>query len=1328
METGPNPTPFTPGIWVIGRDTQPGGGDIIFGRPRAHTFDPGRGAETGAGGGGHDRWYVYSLAEFAGDMYTDSGGTFGDYLYFDLPAGSTVTVDPKQIVGIDVVAAADGAGAVDMNINVAAVNQSVSMAGNSARNTLIGTRFGETIFDYGGIDHMLGGEGNDEYVIVVDWVESVPAVPGVSPFVQGDRITDVGGFEDLYNATGVLMVVKAADIKGIERFVVSDGQVPFGPQPGNYSRDITFTDPGGFDASNLGYGIHLAGNFGDNVLIATNATATGDTIFGWAGRDSVVGGSGNDDIFMDVGDRVSELASMTGVNGADSDDIDAGLGTDRLFLLGKPAGTVVVDLLAADQVVSIDNLADAPVQQGFENFVDASQLQRPSGDTIPPTANFGVHLMGRNTGKDTLIGTNDGDLFIGRDGADSMVGLNGDDIFVVLTLLDIDPGEVMSGGSGDDTLRFASNDTLPALQTLVVNPLVLQDLEAVVISDATGDTTGTAALNVNASQVKYGMQLVGNDGNNSMLGTAFADTLSGNGGMDTLSGGLGDDLYLFDDPTDAEVGDRIIDTGGFDIVRFVSGTDADSIVLTALTGLLAQIERIEIWDGPEDLVGNLHLDLDAGAFTNALVLMGNKFNNQLAGGAGADTLDGGDGNDTIIGNGGADLIFSDLTDTTADDINAGLTSEGNTLVLVGALDVPMEWDLTSLTDQLVSVHIADRIIRGVTHLDLSAVDTSSLPGPEGVQISGTAEANILIATELDDVFITATPFVAGERITARGGIDELRFTSVTGGQTLLLSNLITGLEKVLLSDATGTDLSGTTALNVNAAAVVDKLEIYGNAGNNTILATGTADTIVGCCGTDSFVGGLGADEIRITADTALSAALGGALAEGNRLILDGTLASALTVNLKLATDQITGAGDTATQSGFAHLDASGMTAATIMVTGSDAANRIYGTAGADSINGGKGADTIGVHVDGGADTVMGGDSTIAGAVIAEGNELVLLGAGAPTVDLSVLAGDQLTSLLGVQGGFSHLDASKLTGGGVTVTGSAGANRVTGSAQADTAMLGAGADVFVWDVATPGDTVDAGNPGDGDTLVIIGTRTGGNLAINLSAGPDADQIASVAGTQADFQHVDASKMLDFGVDVIGNGFNNNLIGTVKSDNFTGGAGADLIVLGGGATGDDLTDNVTYQARGDGANSVAAPGGYDRIKEYDPGTDKIRFIGELNGGLDNLDDISDNNIFSFASGVKADFNATHEALFISATLSKLVGETPLVSLASAAAAANKVGVLAATGADGLIVLQSSTATAFYYYLESDATANNVAATELTLLGLIEAQATQSDFIFA
>lgn len=1268
------------GVWVIGSKAA----NTIVGSDQDDFFEPGLGADVVEGGKGSDTWYVYSQAEYNGDIYTDSGTEKNDWLVFAGASGQTLTVS-SSMSGVDGAAAASGL--ANLNINASAMLQPCGLAGNAGNNILTATRNGESIFDWGGDDKMYGGSGSDDYVIMDE-----------SYWTAGDRISDSDGADDLYfcdDSDGAMLTLTRTAVVGVERFVVSGSDLA---TSGPYVRDNTTTNSAGIDVSALAGPVLLAGNNGDNLLIATK------------GADTIKGHGGNDTIFAGLG---ADIVTM-GVEAGSVDDIDAGALTEgnQLLLEGSPDGIVAIDLSAADQVVSIDGVADAYLQTGFLH-VDASGV----------TAE-GVDITGTAVAN-TLTGSGYDDVLRGGLGTDILTGGGGDDAFVFGAPNEYSAAETVSGGSGFDTVRFAS--TVDG-QTLVLNSTNTTGIEGVAIADAAGDTSGTTALNVSVASFASAMTLTGNDGANTMTGTSQSDIFNGNGGADILNGGAGSDTYLVDAGADFVALDRISDaSGSADVVRFVSTANGDLLTLSAtVTG----VESVELSSATGVLTGTELISVNAAAVLTGLTLRGNDGANSITGTAQADTIHGNGGNDIIAAGAGADTIHMSMAAASMDDVNAGATAEGNKLVLSGTAAGAMVWDLSSGADQLVSVNGVDEghTMLGVTHLDASLALGGALT------VTGSAEANTLAGTSLDDVFIVlAGAHITGDRIAGGGGNDILRFASTTPGETLILGNTITGIEQVGIEAADG-DASGTATLGLNVALVGNALILSGNDGANAITGTAYADDIEGRLGTDTIVAGLGADIVRMQVEAAdLDAADGGAITEGNTLILAGTAAGAMVVNLTVA-DQIVSINAVAeglVQSGFAHVDASAVTTA-LSITGTAADNRLQGGDDHDTIVGGAGADTITMAM---ADAGI--DDLDAGA-LSEGNTLVLVGTAAGDADIDLTAaGDQLTGINGgpesyIQTGFANVDASAMAGGVLTLTGTAGANSLTGTAGSDTIDAGAGADRVTMDVTgSVFDQIDAGGGSEGDTLVLVGAAAG-LIEIDLSASPGDDQLLVCDGVgeglvQSDFQHVDASAMSGAGVTVRGNGTDNVLIGSDDSDRFTGLAGADTLRLG---LADGASDRVVYEGAADGFGSTAVAYSHDHIFNFEAGTDKVEFTAAFNGGVNDLDDITADDIFTFASGIKANFSTTHEGLFISAATAKLKTDNLLYQsgFTSVLKAINSklVGVTAAAGDDGLIAVQAGGSTGLYYYQESDGIANKVSAGELTLLGVTDALAGAGDLI--
>lgn len=122
-------------------------------------------------------------------------------------------------------------------------------------------------------------------------------------------------------------------------------------------------------------------------------------------------------------------------------------------------------------------------------------------------------------------------------------------------------------------------------------------------------------------------QLYGGGGNDGLSGGALNDTLDGGLGDDTMIGGMGDDTFVVDSISD--------------IVTENAGGGSDWIQTDLSTFRLALNPNIE----------NVQYT-GAGGFLG----LGNALNNQIFGGAGDDTLNGGGGADTLRGGGGNDVL------------------------------------------------------------------------------------------------------------------------------------------------------------------------------------------------------------------------------------------------------------------------------------------------------------------------------------------------------------------------------------------------------------------------------------------------------------------------------------------------------------------------------------------------------------------------------------------------------------------------------------------------------------------------------------------------
>jgi Ca2+-binding RTX toxin-like protein len=171
-----------------------------------------------------------------------------------------------------------------------------------------------------------------------------------------------------------------------------------------------------------------------NDLLDASGLADGAYLIAYAGTDTVLGGSGNDYMWVDWDA---------------SDTVNGGAGRDEMYQIGT--GAVSLDLGArCIEAVLGSNLADA--------LDGASQAQW-------------LLLIGQG-GDDTLTGGSDNDHLFGGDGADRIAGGAGNDVLLGGAGSDTFVHASVSGGSGTDQFYdFASGDKVLVAGNNVVSGL-----------------------------------------------------------------------------------------------------------------------------------------------------------------------------------------------------------------------------------------------------------------------------------------------------------------------------------------------------------------------------------------------------------------------------------------------------------------------------------------------------------------------------------------------------------------------------------------------------------------------------------------------------------------------------------------------------------------------------------------------------------------------------------------------------------------------------------------------------------------------------------------
>ena len=181
----------------------------------------------------------------------------------------------------------------------------------------------------------------------------------------------------------------------------------------------------------------------------------------------------------------------------------------------------------------------------------------------------------------------------------------------------------VNGTTSDDTITFAvKGKTLTCYRNGVPDSLPLASVRGIIITGQGGNDS------IDASKLSIPVTITTGSGNDSILGSKAADSISSGDGNDTILSGKGNDTLL------AGNGNSYIDGGaGDDIITAGSGANT-------------------IHGG----AGNDLIAAGTGSSDQPNILYGDAGNDTLTGGSGNDSLYGGAGNDTLAGQLGGDLL------------------------------------------------------------------------------------------------------------------------------------------------------------------------------------------------------------------------------------------------------------------------------------------------------------------------------------------------------------------------------------------------------------------------------------------------------------------------------------------------------------------------------------------------------------------------------------------------------------------------------------------------------------------------------------------------
>ena len=688
--------------------------------------------------------------------------------------------------------------------SLAAMGDDGNRLEGKAGNDILIDRYGTQAPEDDAIDTLVGGSGNDIYMVhraedvVIELAgEGTDEVWSYGDFTLPDQV------EDLY-----LM-----DVAGRMNPVSGTGNA----------------------LNNI-----VAGNDSDNVLAGGRGN---DTLKGYGGDDTYRfdRGDGQDLISAQVDARPDRLETLLfGADITPSDVLVRLTGTSlELAILGTTDKILVESFYAGQDIANTSN----PIQQvaflGSDVTWTAADLYTRASSSITGSS--------RN---DSLTGLGGNDLLSGLAGNDTLVGLAGND-----TLDGGTGADSMRGGAGDDIyLVDNTSDRITETSPSDGNDWVLSTVSHTLGANVERLTLlGTANLSAQ-----------GNGLDNTLIGNGGANALNGGQGADTMRGGLGNDTYYVDNAGDVVIEEPVAVESSAPILAPVQAlAPVATLENLAVESDIASL-AVDVPD-PRIVTGPIMIDLNGGGYDSVMSTVsftlgsdleqlrltgssnlqghGNALDNALYGNSGANLLDGGDGNDYLDGSTGIDTLRGGSGDDiyvvdNARDLVSEDTGSGTDTVIS-----PLSWTL--------GTNIERGLLTGTTALSLTGNELANV-------LQGNSGTNTLYGLAGDDRLDGAG---GADKMYGGAGNDTY---FVDNARDTVIENEGEGTDLVI-SSATLTlsghvehlQLSGSSAISGYGNTLDNRMT--GNSGNNLLSGGLGADTLTGGKGADMLTGGAGAD-------------------------------------------------------------------------------------------------------------------------------------------------------------------------------------------------------------------------------------------------------------------------------------------------------------------------------------------------------------------------------------------------------------------------------------------------------------------------------------
>lgn len=471
--------------------------DVLIGNDGNNILDGRAGADSMAGNGGDDTYFVDSIDDIVREE-ANGGNDTVIILNSDLDISSIANVE--NIVYADGSAGPQNPPETNDEPETGDISANPIIYGDADADTIDGGKGGQTIFGLDGNDLIIGGRDTlasrdiNNTIPIADLEDQTETDDGDDALYggrgndtiiggAGNDVLDGGSGDDvLKGQEGVDVFRGGAGIDTVDYSAESPFQLIVNLEK-NFANGGTASGDTFYDIENLigsddridrfigtsaanhfigqGGGDVFNGRDGDDLL---DGGADGDIIFGEGGNDTIIGGTGQD-------------------------ALDGGDGIDTLVYAGSAAGVTV-------------NLREGTASGG-DGDGPAQIVGRGTVIRHDILSNF-----------ENVTGSRFADWLIGTAGANDLSGGQGND--------------TLTGGAGIDTLRGGSgSDTAD-------------------YSDATSGVDAHLKGSVGGDVFESIENLAGSGFNDTLAGNSSANVLTGFGGNDRIGGESGDDILLGD--------------------------------------------------------------------------------------------------------------------------------------------------------------------------------------------------------------------------------------------------------------------------------------------------------------------------------------------------------------------------------------------------------------------------------------------------------------------------------------------------------------------------------------------------------------------------------------------------------------------------------------------------------------------------------------------------------------------------------------------------------------------------------------------------------------